>query len=143
MQPRSCPVEAQSVKNTGRAHRRNTRGYDAGKKVSVIKWRIGVDTTGVAACHCGDHGASDGLSGSGADIGAVQVEAATGQGPCCVTVAIGGNPSPEGVKAILGDNVSVQMARRNEWHSFTVIPQCWALSVGSWNESFIWPEKHR
>jgi len=57
-------------------------------------------------------------------IGAVQVEPATGQGPCCVTVAMGGNPSPEWWKAVLGDHVGVQMAKRNEVHRFKVIPQC-------------------
>jgi len=32
MQPRSCPVEAQSVKNTGRAHRQNTRDMMRARK---------------------------------------------------------------------------------------------------------------
>jgi len=54
-----------------------------------------------------------------------------------------GNPSPEGVKAVFGNHVGVQMARRNEVHSVKVIPQRWALSVGSWRESFTWLEKHR
>jgi len=62
------------------------------------------------------------LSVSGAGIGGVQGEAATGQEPCCVTVAMGETLPPEGVKAVLGDHVSVQMAKRNEWRSFKVIP---------------------
>jgi len=93
MQPRSCPVEAQSVKNTGTQAKH--KGYDAGKKVSVIKWHIGVDTRRVAACLCGEHGTSDGLLGSGA--GALEWCKLKLQRvkTCCVTVAIGGNPSPE------------------------------------------------
>jgi len=36
-------VDAQSVKNTDTAEE---KGYDAGKKISGIKWHIAVDTQG-------------------------------------------------------------------------------------------------
>ena len=39
-----CIVDAQSVKNTDTAE---TKGYDAGKKVSSIKRHIAVDTQGL------------------------------------------------------------------------------------------------
>ena len=36
-----CIIDAQSVKNTDTAE---AKGYDAGKKISAIKWHIAVDT---------------------------------------------------------------------------------------------------
>ena len=63
-------VDAQSVKNTDTAV---LKGYDAGKKVSVIKRHMAVDTARVATRHCGDDGRGDGPQRSATGTAALQV----------------------------------------------------------------------
>ncbi|WP_337883086.1 transposase, partial [Chromobacterium haemolyticum] len=43
-----------------------------------------------------------------------------------------------GVRAILGEHVSVQIAKRSELHTFRVMPQRWVVE-----RSFAWLEKNR
>ena len=50
-----------------------------------------------------------------------------------------GKPFADGVKAVLGEDVAVQVVKRNEVHTFAVIPKHW---IGE--RSFAWLEKqHR
>jgi hypothetical protein len=114
-------VDAQSVKNTDTAKH---KGYDAGKKVSGIKRHIAVDTQGFPH--------------------AVAVSTAEVQGP----TPPGAEPSGrwrlrgrslcEEVREILGEHVTVRIAKRNELHIFQFMPKRWIVE-----RSFAWLEKNR
>ena len=49
-----------------------------------------------------------------------------------------GQPFALGVQAILGEHVTVQIAKRSELHKFAVIPKSWVVE-----RSFAWLEKNR
>jgi transposase len=49
-----------------------------------------------------------------------------------------GQPFAQGVQEILGPHVRVQIAKRSELHTFTVMPQRWIVE-----RSFAWLEKNR
>ena len=49
-----------------------------------------------------------------------------------------GAPFAEGVRDILGERVTVQIAKRSELHMFKVIPKRWVVE-----RSFAWLEKNR
>ena len=49
-----------------------------------------------------------------------------------------GKPFADGVKAVLGEEVTVQVVKRNELHTFEVIPKRWVVE-----RSFAWLEKQR
>ena len=49
-----------------------------------------------------------------------------------------GVPFAQGVKDILGDYVTVEIAKRSELHSFKVMPKRWVVE-----RSFAWLEKNR
>jgi transposase len=127
-------VDAQSVKNTDTA---GNKGYDAGKKVSGIKRHIGVDTQGLphaiavttaevtdrkgavqAMRRCKDR--LDKVQSILADSGYV------------------GEPFAQSVRETLGEEVTVQVAKRSELHKFAVIPKRWVVE-----RSFAWLEKNR
>jgi len=127
-------VDAQSVKNTDTALH---KGYDAGKKVSGIKRHIAVDTLGLPHA----------LAVTSADVtdraGALQAlehgKAHLGQGQSVLCDGgYTGKPFEQGVKAILGERVTVQIAKRNELHTFKVMPKRWIVE-----RSFAWLEKNR
>ena len=125
-------VDAQSVKNTDTAKH---KGYDAGKKVSGIKRHIAVDTQGLP--HAIGVTTADVTDRKGA------LEAFTWHQKLLSKVVnvladsgYTGQPFAEGVKDILG--ASVQIAKRNELHTFVVIPQRWVVE-----RSFGWLEKCR
>ena len=127
-------VDAQSVKNTDTAGR---KGYDAGKKVSGIKRHIAVDTQGlphamaVTTAEVTDRkGALDALECSTSDLTQVT-------GVLCDS-GYTGAPFAQGVRAILGEQVTVQIARRSELHTFKVMPKRWIVE-----RSFAWLEKNR
>ena len=44
----------------------------------------------------------------------------------------------DGVKALLGEQIDVSVVKRNEMHTFKVIPKQWVVE-----RSFVWLEKHR
>jgi len=103
-------VDAQSVKNTDTA---GFKGDDAGKKVSGIKRHIVVDTQGWPH--------------------AVAVTTAE------VTDRKGALQALEhGVHEILGESVTVEVARRSQLHTFAVMPKRWVVE-----RSFAWLEKNR
>ncbi len=47
-----------------------------------------------------------------------------------------GQPFAQGVKGILGKQVTVQIAKRSELHTFKVMPKLWVVE-----RSFAWLEK--
>jgi transposase len=125
-------VDAQSVKNSDTAQ---TKGYDAGKKVSGIKRHIGVDTNGlphaiwVTAANITDrNGALFMLENSKQNLGSVEKVLADG--------GYTGIPFATSVKHVL--NADVEIAKRNELHTFKVIPRRWVVE-----RSFAWLEKSR
>lgn len=127
-------VDAQSVKNTDTA---GQKGYDAGKKVSGIKRHIAVDNQGlphaiaVTTAEVTDRkGALQAFGRCQATLGCVQSVLADS--------GYVGQPFVQGVKEILGEDVTVQIAKRSELHTFKVIPKRWVVE-----RSFAWLEKNR
>ena len=49
-----------------------------------------------------------------------------------------GQPFAQGVKDILGEHVTVQIAKRSELHTFKVMPKRWVVE-----RSFAWLDKNR
>ena len=127
-------VDAQSVKNTDRAE---GKGYDAGKKISGIKRHIAVDTQGfphalaVTAANVTDrNGVLLAFEHDKDELTEVKSILCDG--------GYSGKPFVDGVKAILGEQVMVQVLKRNELHTFAVIPKRWVVE-----RSFAWLEKQR
>jgi len=127
-----CIVDAQSVKNTDTA---KTKGFDAGKMVSGIKRHMAVDTQGlphallVTTANVTDREGALAMFGN-----------AKGNLSKVVKVLVDGGYSGEkfaqSVKELIG--AEVQVAKRNELHTFAVIPQRWVVE-----RSFAWLEKCR
>ena len=127
-------MDAQSVKNTDTA---GQKGYDAGKKVSGIKRHIAVDTQGlphaiaVTTAEVTDRkGALQALERCKPNLEYVQ--------SLLCDSGYTGEPFAEGVRKILGEPVTVQIARRSELHTFKVMPKRWIVE-----RSFAWLEKNR
>jgi transposase len=127
-------VDAQSVKNTDTA---SQKGYDAGKKVSGIKRHIAVDTQGlphaitVTTANVTDRaGALEAMRRCKPGLEQVQSVLADS--------GYVGQPFAQGVQAILGEAVTVEVAKRSELHTFAVIPKRWVVE-----RSFAWLEKCR
>lgn len=127
-----CIIDAQSVKNTDTA---KEKGYDAEKKVSGIKRHIAVDTQGfphaflVTTANITDRkGALSMISESKDDLSDVETLLADG--------GYRGDFFAQEVKNILGANVEI--AKRNELHTFAVIPKRWVVE-----RSFAWLDKCR
>lgn len=127
-------MDAQSVKNADTA---GQKGYDAGKKVSGIKRHIAVDTQGlphavaVTTAEVTDRkGALQALGRCKQDL--KHVESLLGDS------GYTGEPFAEGVRTLLGERVTVQIAKRSELHTFKVMPKRWVVE-----RSFAWLEKNR
>ena len=122
------------MKNTDTAEH---KGYDAGKKVSGIKRHIAVDTQGlphaiaVTTAEVTDRkGALQALHHSKSTLSEVQSILADS--------GYVGEPFVQGVRDILGQSVTVQIAKRSELHTFKVMPKRWVVE-----RSFAWLEKSR
>ncbi|WP_418514744.1 IS5 family transposase [Delftia sp. PS-11] len=127
-------VDAQSVKNADTA---GAKGYDAGKKVSGIKRHIAVDTQGlphavaVTTAEVTDRkGALQALESCKRSLKRVQ--------SLLCDSGYTGEPFVQGVHKILGEHVTVQIAKRSELNTFKVMPQRWVVE-----RSFAWLEKNR
>jgi transposase len=127
-------VDAQSVKNSDTAVH---KGYDAGKKVSGIKRHIVVDTLGlphavaVTTAEVTDRqGALMALGRCKPSLSRVQSVLTDG--------GYTGQPFAQGVRDILGERVTVQIAKRSELHTFKVMPKRWIVE-----RSFAWLDKNR
>lgn len=127
-----CIIDAQSVKNTDTAEE---KGYDAGKKVSGIKRHIAVDTQGlphaigITTANVTDReGALTMISQTKKNLSLVS--------NLLVDGGYSGDAFAEAVKKIIG--ATVEVAKRNELHTFAVIPKRWVVE-----RSFAWLEKCR
>ncbi|MFC6839928.1 IS5 family transposase [Xanthomonas theicola] len=127
-------VDAQRVKNADTA---GQKGYDAGKKVSGIKRRIAVDTQGlphaiaVTTAEVTDRkGALQALGRCKSNLG--QVQSLLGDS------GYTGEPFAEGMREVLGEQVTVQIAKRSKLHTFKIMPKRWIVE-----RSFAWREKNR
>lgn len=125
-------VDAQSVKNTDTAEE---KGYDGGKKVSGIKRHIAVDTNGlphaieVTTANVGDReGAVLAIKRAKENLSEVKNVLCDG--------GYTGEEFAAEIKKILG--ATVEIAKRNELHTFAVIPKRWVVE-----RSFSWLEKCR
>ena len=125
-------MDAQSVKNTDSAE---CKGYDAGKKVSGIKRHLAVDTQGLP--HAIAVTTADVTDRNGALLamdrcqkGLSRVQSVLADGGYV------GQPFADAVQEKLG--ATVQIAKRNDLHTFAVIPQRWVVE-----RSFGWLEKCR
>jgi transposase len=125
-------VDAQSVSNTGTA---KLKGYDGGKKVSGVKRHIGVDSQGLP--HFIAVTTADATDRQGA-LGGMENHRQALDGVQTVLVDGGytGIPFAQEVMRLLGAGVTV--AKRNELHTFAVIPQRWVVE-----RSFAWLGKCR
>ena len=113
----------------------NSKGYDAGKKVSGIKRHLAVDTQGfphavaITTAEVSDRkGAVVAFERCADDLQSVKSVLADG--------AYTGEEFADEVLSSLG--ATVQIAKRNELHTFKVIPQRWIVE-----RSFAWLEKCR
>ena len=127
-----CIVDSQSVKNTDSA---DSKGYDAGKKVSGIKRHIAVDTQGlphgihVTTADVTDRaGALAMFDENRSDLNQVQKVLVDG--------GYTGKPFAVAVQSLLG--ATVEVVKRNELHTFVVLPKRWVVE-----RSFAWLEKCR
>jgi transposase len=129
---RFCIIDAQSVKNTDTAEE---KGYDAGKKVSGIKRHIAVDSQGlphaitITTANVSDReGAIKALSEAKENLTEVVNILADG--------GYTGEKFAKSIQELLG--ASLEIAKRNELHTFAVIPKRWVVE-----RSFAWLEKCR
>lgn len=125
-------IDAQSVKNTDTAQ---TKGYDAGKKISDIKRHIAVDTNGlphaigITPANVGDRdGALDIFEQYKNNLSRVEKVLADG--------GYRGEKFKEAVEIVI--NATVEVIKRSELHTFKVVPQRWVVE-----RSFAWLEKSR
>ena len=102
----------------------SVKGYDAGKKVSGIKRHIAVDTQGLphaialTTAEVTDRkGALQALRRCKPALGKVQA--------LLCDSGYTGQPFAQGIKDILGEDVTVQIAKRSELHTFKVRPKRW------------------
>ena len=110
-------MDSQSVKNTDSAE---NKGYDAGKKVSGIKRHVAVDSQGLPhAIHVTTADVTDRAGAlamfeqSRADLSRVQNVMVDG--------GYTGKPFAAEVQNLLG--ASVEVVKRNELHTFVVLPK--------------------
>lgn len=127
-----CIIDSQSVKNTDTAEK---KGYDAGKKISGIKRHIAVDSQGlphaiyVTTAETTDrNGAINMVKNEKENLSEVQ--------KIIVDAGYTGEKFASEIKTII--NANVEVIKRNELHSFVVLPKRWVVE-----RSFAWLEKCR
>jgi len=120
------------VKNTDTAEK---KGYDGGKKISGIKRHIVVDTQGLP------HGIAVTTANITDRAGAIILAEHAQEELSEVTNILAdggyiGEPFAKKMKELLG--ATVEVVKRNELHTFVVIPQRWVVE-----RSYGWLEKCR
>jgi len=126
-------IDAQSVKNTDTA---KEKGYDAGKKVSGIKRHIIVDTNGFP--HAIEVTTANVTDREGALIMAKRhISDLTLIQKFLVDGGYTGDTFAKNMKKVV-KKVQVEVVKRNELHTFKVIPKRWVVE-----RSFAWLEKCR
>jgi transposase len=120
------------VKNTDIAEQ---KGYDAGKKVSGIKRHIAVDMLGLP--HAIEVTTADVTDRTGALTAITRCAANLAQ---VTSVLVDGGYSGQPFATAVNEKLeaTVQVAKRNELHTFAVMPQRWVVE-----RSFAWLEKCR
>lgn len=122
------------MKNTDTAEE---KGYDAGKQVSGIKRHIAVDTQGLPhAIAITTANVTDRAGALIALTDSKQKQNLTNLVSILVDGGYSGEKFAEAVKELLG--AKVEVAKRNELHTFVVIPKRWVVE-----RSFAWLEKCR
>ena len=134
VQPTLLIVDAQSVKNTDTAA---LKGYDAGKKVSGIKRHIAVDSQGLPHALAVTTAEVTDRKGALQALGRCKTGLQRVQSVLCDSGYVG-QPFAQGVREILSEHVTVQIAKRSELHTFKVMPKRWIVE-----RSFAWLEKNR
>jgi transposase len=125
-------IDAQSVKNSDTAEK---KGYDAGKKVSGIKHHIAVDTQGLPhAIHITTANITDRCGAL--EMFSLHKDTLSDVENSLVDGGCSGEPFANGVKNLL--HCEVEVAKRNELHTFKVIAKRWVVE-----RSFSWLEKCR
>lgn len=127
-------VDAQSVKNTDTAA---LKGYDAGKKVSGIKRHIAVDILGLPHAAAVTTAEVTDRKGALQALGRCKPALSRVQSVLCDS-GYTGEPFAQGVREVLGESVTVQIAKRSELHTFKVMPKRWVVE-----RSFAWLDKNR
>ena len=127
-------MHAQSVKNADTA---SVKSYDAGKKVSGIKRHIAVDTLGLPHAVAITTAEVTDRKGALAALKRCKPTLSRVQKLLCDS-GYTGQPFAQGIKDILGEDVTVQIAKRSELHTFKVMPKRWVVE-----RSFAWLEKNR
>ena len=126
-------VDAKSIKNVDTARE---KGYDAGKKVSGIKLHALVDTLGLPHAllvTCADTTDRDGAI----EMVSLNLDALSEMKRALVDGGYSGKPFADKMRSLL-PNVEVEVVKRNELHTFSVLPKRWIVE-----RSFGWLEKHR
>jgi len=125
-------IDAQSVQNADTARE---KGYDAGKKVSGVKRHIVVDTQGLPHA----------FLVTTADVtdraGALRMIALSLDNLSCVEkYLVDGGYSGEAFATAVKElcDAEVEVARRNELHTFAVLPKRWVVE-----RTFGWLDKSR
>ena len=127
-------IDAQSVKITDPAALKH---YDASKKVSGIKRHIAVDSQGPPHAVAVSTAKVTDRKGALQALGRCKYRMRRVQNLLADSGYVG-QPFEKGVQEILGGHVKVQIAKRNELHTFMVIPKRW---IGE--RSFAWRDKNR
>ena len=127
-------MDAQSVKNTDTAA---SKGYDAGKKVCGIKRHLVVDSQGLPHAMAVTTAEVTDRKGALQALERCQPGLSRVQSLLCDSGYVG-QPFAQGVKDILGEHVTVQIAKRSELHTFHVMPKRWIVE-----RSFAWLQKSR
>ena len=122
------------MKNTDTA---GLKGYDAGKKVSGIKRHIAVDTQGLPHAVVVSTAEVTDRKGALEALKRCKPTLARVQSLLCDSGYVG-QPFAQGVKDILGEHVTVQIAKRSELHTYKIMPKRWVVE-----RSFAWLEKNR
>ena len=125
-------IDAQSVKNTDPAE---SKGYDAGKKVSGIKRHLAVDSRGLPhLLHVTTADISDKAGAKEMLLSRKELLAKVEN--LLVDGGYNGQPFADFVREHL--DAGVEVAKRNELHTFAVIPKRWVVE-----RSISWLEKCR
>ena len=122
------------MKNTDTA---GSKGYDAGKKVSGIKRHIAVDTQGFPHAVAVTTAEVTDRKGALQALRRCKPKLTRVQSLLCDSGYVG-QPFAQGVRDILGERVTVQIAKRSELHTFKVMPKRWIVE-----RSFAWLDKNR
>lgn len=126
-------VDAQSVKNTDTAA---LKGYDAGKKVSGIERHIAVDTQGLPHAIAVTMAEVTNRKGALQALQRCKPALSRVHALLCDSGYVG-KPFAQGVQDILGEHVSVQIAKRSELHRFKVMPSAgwWSAALSGWRRT--------